>query len=188
MWCTIFCGGIVFRDIVRKRLERGPILRRLREEFFKAATQIFDPDEFLVAFRKDLENLNSHALVISPFLNRIAVEKFCNLKEVSDALKKGKKIVVVTRLADPREVDDPKEHETCINMLENCGIKVIPKPRFHFKAVIIDDSIIYIGSINPLQIITVRYIPADYMLRFVSEALVDEIIEKFIPDYQEWLK
>jgi hypothetical protein len=34
----------------------------------------------------------------------------------------------------------------------------------------------------------VRYIPADYMLRFVSEALVDEIIERFIPDYQEWLK
>jgi hypothetical protein len=53
----------VFRDIVRKRLERGPILRRLREEFFKAATQIFDPDEFLVAFRKDLENLNSRTLV-----------------------------------------------------------------------------------------------------------------------------
>ena len=178
----------MFRDVLRRRLEKGPILKKLREEFFKAATQIFDPDEFLVAFRRDLENMNYYALIISPFLNRAAVEKFCNLKEVSDALKKGKKIVVVTRPADPKEVDDPGEHRLCIDMLSKCGVKVIERPRFHFKAVIIDDSIIYIGSINPLQIITVRYIPADYMLRFVSEALVDEIIEKFIPEYQEWLK
>jgi len=78
------------------------------------------------------------------------------------------------------KVDDPKERKLCIDMLMKCGVKVIEKPRFHFKAVIIDDAIIYIGSINPLQIITVRYVPADYMLRFVSEALVDEIIEKFI--------
>ena len=65
---------------------------------------------------------------------------------------------------------------------------MIEKDKFHFKAVIIDDSIIYVGPINPLRIITVKYIPADYMLRFVSEALVDEITEKFIPEYQDWLK
>jgi hypothetical protein len=78
------------------------MLRRLREEFFKVATQIFDPGEFLIAFSKDLENMNYYALIISPFLNRTAIEKFCNLKEVSDALKKGKKVVVVTRPADPK--------------------------------------------------------------------------------------
>ena len=44
------------------------------------------------------------------------------------------------------------------------------------------------GSINSLQIITVKYIATDYMLRFVSEALVDEITERFIPEYQDWIK
>ncbi len=179
----------MFRDIIRKRLEKGPLLRRLREEFFKAATQIFDADEFLVELRKDLRNLNSHALIISPFLNRFAVEKFCNLDEVKEALNKGYKIVVVTRPPEPDQVDNIKEHKECIEILEKrCKIKVVEKPKFHFKAVIIDDSIIYIGSINPLQIITVKYIPADYMLRFVSEALVSEIIDRFIPEYEEWLK
>jgi hypothetical protein len=75
-----------------------------------------------------------------------------------------------------------------MRILRDHGIKVIEKEKFHFKAVIIDDSIIYAGSINPLQIVTVRYIPADYMLRFVSEALVDEIVERLIPEYQDWLK
>jgi len=53
---------------------------------------------------------------------------------------------------------------------------------------VIDDSIIYVGSINLLHVVTLRYIPADYMLRFMSEALVDEVLEKFMPEYREWLK
>jgi len=178
----------LFRDVLRRRLEKGPVLRRLREEFFKAATEILDPDEFLLALRRDMEKLNNYVLIISPFLNRTAVEKFCNLREVDRALREGKKIVVVTRPARIPEVEDPEEHGLCIKILRDHGIKVIEKEKFHFKAVIIDDSIIYVGSINPLQIITVKYIPADYMLRFVSEALVDEITERFIPEYQDWLK
>ncbi len=67
-------------------------------------------------------------------------------------------------------------------------MRVVEKPRFRFKAVILDDSVVYLGSINPLQVITVKYIPADYMLRFVSEALVSEIVERFMPEYEEWLK
>jgi hypothetical protein len=172
----------VFRDLLRKRLEKGPVLKKLREEFFKAATQILDADEFILALRKDLESLSNYALIVSPFLNRSAVEKFCNLKETGEALKRGR-IVVVTRPPNQKEVEDPGEHKECIEALRRRGVKVVEKPRFHFKAVIIDDSIIYVGSINPLQVVTVRYIPADYMLRFVSEALVDEIVEKFIPEY-----
>ncbi|MFZ8790106.1 MAG: hypothetical protein ACO2OZ_10690 [Acidilobaceae archaeon] len=40
----------MFRDILRRRLEKGPILKRLRDEFFKAATQILDADEFLLNY------------------------------------------------------------------------------------------------------------------------------------------
>jgi len=178
----------LFRDLLRRRLEKGPILRRLREEFFKAATQLLDADEFLLALRKDLEGMKDYALIVSPFLNKFAVEKFCNLKEVQEALERGKKVVVVTRPPDPKEVEDPKEHRECVEMLKKAGVKVVEKSRFHFKAVIIDDSIIYVGSINPLQIVTLRYVPADYMMRFMSEALVDEVLEKFMPEYQEWLK
>ncbi len=85
-------------------------------------------------------------------------------------------------------VEGPKEHRGCIEASRERSIEVTEKSRSHFKAVIIDDSIIYMGSINPLQIVTLRYVPADYMIRFVSEALVDEVLEKFMPGYQEWLK
>jgi len=65
---------------------------------------------------------------------------------------------------------------------------VFEQPKLHFKSVIIDDSIIYLGSINPLSIMTVSYVPPDYMVRFESEALVDEIIENVIgkEKYESW--
>ena len=97
----------------------------------------------------------------------------------------------MTRHPEPRKVSDVKEHEKCIEALEKADIKVVTvkEPTLHFKAVIIDNEIIYLGSINPLSILTYREIPADYMIRFESEALVDEIIENAIGReiYGQWL-
>ena len=56
----------------------------------------------------------------------------------------------------------------------------ILRERLHFKAVIIDDEILYVGSINPLSVMMVTYLPEDYMLRFVSEALTAEVIDKAV--------
>jgi hypothetical protein len=53
------------------------------------AIQILDADEFILALRKDLESLSNYALIVSLFLNRSAVEKFCNLKETGEALRRG---------------------------------------------------------------------------------------------------
>jgi len=68
-------------------------------------------------------------------------------------------------------VSDVREHEKCIEALEKAGIRVVTvkEPTLHFKAVIIDNEIIYLGSINPLSILTYREIPTDYVIRFESE-------------------
>ncbi|WP_428287298.1 hypothetical protein [Infirmifilum sp.] len=46
----------------------------------------------------------------------------------------------------------------------------------------------YSGSINSLQMVTVKYTPADYVLRFVSGALALGIVNRFKPEYEEWLE
>jgi hypothetical protein len=40
----------------------------------------------------------------------------------------------------------------------------------------------------PISSLSLSTFPADYMMRFVSEALVEEVLEKFMPGYQEWPK
>jgi len=88
-------------------------------------------------------------------------------------------------------VSDAKEHKECIDVLRSSGVKVVTvkEPRLHSKAVIIDNEVIYLGSINPLSVATYKEIPADYMIWFESEALVDEIVENAIgrEAYEDWL-
>jgi hypothetical protein len=177
----------LLRRFLEERLKKGPILKELKEMIFEATTELLDSEKFIERLREDLErNMNYYALIISPFLKKDTVYNFCNFRETRNALKGGKKIIVVTRL--PSEVNNPKDHESCIKILEDRGIKVVKQPKFHFKAVIIDDLIIYIGSINPLFIVTGEDYYADYMIRFVSEVLVDEILRTFAPDYEKWLE
>ncbi|RLF21476.1 MAG: hypothetical protein DRN15_11125 [Thermoprotei archaeon] len=178
----ILGGEGPLRKLLEERMKKGPLLKRLREQFFSAASKVYDADRFHVSLLDDIKTAKGLVVIISPFLNKLRVEKFINAKEVKEALGRGIRIVVVTRPPEPKEVSNVDEHKECIKALEDRGIKTITikEPKLHFKAVIIDNEIIYLGSINPLSIITIKEIPADYMIRFESEALVDEIIENAI--------
>jgi len=39
--------------------EGGPVLRKLREQFFKATTKVFDADPFYDSLRGDMEKLRA---------------------------------------------------------------------------------------------------------------------------------
>lgn len=181
-----------FRRLLRERIEKGPILKRLRDEFFKASSKFLDVARFDGALFDDIANAKGAVVIFSPFLKEDRVKLFLSHKSVQDALKRGIKIIVVTRPAksDKGGVSNPKEHGNAISLLKNTGIKVMEIDALHFKAVIVDNEILYLGSINPLSITPVEYYPPDYMIRFVSEALVDEIVENVLSreKYEEVLK
>jgi hypothetical protein len=73
------------RRFLEERARKGPVLKRLREQFFKAATRIYDADRFYVALLDDIRNAKSFVVVISPFLNRLRVQKFVSAREVKEA-------------------------------------------------------------------------------------------------------
>jgi len=179
------------RKVLEERLRKGPLLKKLREQFFKAVTKVYDADKFYDSLRDDLKEAKNFVIIISPFLYMDKVQKFVSTKEVKDAQRRGVSIIVVTRPPEADQVSNVYWHRRCIELLKNNNIKVVTvkEPRLHFKAVIIDNVVIYLGSINPLSVLTVREIPADYMIRFESEALVDEIIENAIgrETYEQWL-
>jgi len=187
----VFRGGPL-RRLLRERIQKGPILKKLREEFFKASTRIVSPEEFDGVLSEDIGSARAAVVIFSPYLNTERVKLFLSIRSVKDALAKGVRIVVVTRPARGGRggVSNPKEHGDAINLLKEAGIKIVEVDALHFKAVIVDDEILYLGSINPLSILPREYYPPDYMVRFVSEALVDEIIEKVLTreEYEKLLK
>lgn len=48
----------------------------------------------------------------------------------------------------------------------------------HLKAVVRGCETIYLGSVNSLSVITVKYVPPNYVVRFGSEALINEIMDR----------
>uniref|UniRef100_A0A7C5UU46 PLD phosphodiesterase domain-containing protein n=1 Tax=Ignisphaera aggregans TaxID=334771 RepID=A0A7C5UU46_9CREN len=170
----------MFRKILEDRLRKGPILKRLRNEVFKASTRIVDVATLDGSLQEDIKNSSSHIVIFSPFLTINRVKLFLSMKTIIDALKRGIRVAVVTRPAAKRWVAAPEEQRECIKMLSENNIKVVEVEALHFKAVIIDDKIIYLGSINVLSILPIEYYPPDYMIRFESEALVDEIVENVL--------
>ena len=180
------------RRLLRERIKKGPILKKLREEFFRASSKIIDVAKFDGALSEDIGRAKATVVIFSPFLRLDRVKLFLSIKSVKDALKRGVKLVVVTRPAKKGKggVSDVEEHDKAIKLLRENDVKVVEVDALHFKAVIIDEEIIYIGSINPLSIKPVEYYPPDYMVRFVSEALVDEIVENVLSrdKYEEILK
>jgi len=163
------------KEIIARRAERGPILKRLRE--LVTSTEVLDAQQFSVKLREDISKAEAYVLILSPFLKTKPVKLFLDYEEVKKRVDEVK-IVVVTKPAG--EVYDKAEHEKCIETLRKGKIEVFEKEKLHFKAVIIDDKILYIGSINPLSVMIAEYLPEDYMLRFVSEALTTEVVEKAI--------
>ena len=180
--------GLV-RKMLEERMRKGPLLRKLREEFFRAASKVYDAKRFEVQLLDDIKEAERTVVVISPFLNKTKVECFINSREVKEALERGVNVIVVTRPAAENQVGNIDEHKECIEILRENGVRVFEQEKLHFKSVMIDDTIIYLGSINPLSVITVKYVPPDYMVRFESEALVDEIIENALgrETYERWL-
>jgi len=166
------------REFLAKRAERkGILLRRLRE--LLTSTEVLDAQEFITKLRRDIAEAREYVLVISPFLRKDPVDLFLSYKEVSEQKDKIR-IVVITKPVEDAFVRNKKEHKECIETLRKNGISVFERERLHFKAVIVDNEILYIGSINPLSLRVVEYLPEDYMLRFVSEALTTEIIDRTI--------
>ena len=68
-------------------MRRGPILRRLRDRFFKASTMILDPDQTWVQLRKDFEKSEIIVLIISPFLSKQMVKKFLGFSAFTQVRK-----------------------------------------------------------------------------------------------------
>ena len=169
-----------FAEFLAKRVERRKVLKELRDALFRESTEIFDYERFIARLREDILKARYYVLVISPYLKKSVIKKFLSYREVRDSRDRVSLMVLTKAIDDFKQESNRKSHEDCVNLLSESGIGVFQMKKLHFKAVIIDDEILYLGSINVLSVMPIDYLPADYMVRFKSEALVDEVIERVV--------
>ncbi|OGC24987.1 helicase [candidate division WOR-1 bacterium RIFOXYB2_FULL_42_35] len=110
---------------------------------------IFDGKSFLGVFCNDLEMANKGIIMVSPFMRKKRLAQMLHF--LSPKITNNVNITVVTRQPQDFRAENRQAFEDHVEQLKRFGIKVIHKPMIHQKFTIIDQHIVWFGSVNFLS-------------------------------------
>lgn len=111
---------------------------------------IVGQEDFYARFCTDLDRAKRRVVIYSPFItqSRLSILQ----PHLRAAVERGVGVFVVTRAHDDRRKSELPEYRRLERALEEwCRRPVVHKRRMHEKLVIIDDEILWVGSLNPLS-------------------------------------
>ena len=73
------------------------------------------------------------------------------LQQLEIALRNKAKVIVVTRPTDDFREKEPTALQGTLDMLQNAGVNVVFRANIHQKFAIIDQKVVWYGSINLLS-------------------------------------
>jgi superfamily II DNA or RNA helicase len=113
------------------------------------ANIIFDNTSFFPVYHKDMMSATREMVIVSPFVTRRrALQTLPNMKTVSE---KKVAVVVVTRPASAYKDKDRPALEESLASLQEAGVRILFKANIHQKFAVIDQKIVWYGSINLLS-------------------------------------
>lgn len=105
--------------------------------------------EFMGQFTNDLKSFREKMFIFSAFLSMNQITRL--LPYFDDAIAQGKIIKVFTK--DPSEWGQSVyySNQNCVRLLKEHGVSVIYRGNMHEKVILIDDDVIWHGSLNALS-------------------------------------
>jgi superfamily II DNA or RNA helicase len=107
---------------------------------------IYDADSFVPVIKNDFAETKKEILIVSPFLRKKRIQTI--LEWLKEPIQQGISITVITR--PPKSYKDSKLIQECITLLQS-AVCVIIKSNIHQKYIIIDNRLVWYGSINLLS-------------------------------------
>ena len=133
-------------------------------------SSLFDNNTFYKAFERDLRHARQSAIIESPFITRRRMEHLLPL--LTRLRRKGVRIVVNTRNPEEHNQEYAIQAEEAVAAMLDLGIKVLYTVKHHRKLAIIDEEILWEGSLNILS----QGDSCEIMRRTVSSSLVYQML------------
>ena len=132
---------------------------------------IMTQDRFYPIFCGDMNDAKDRIIIYSPFItqDRLAIME----PSLKSAVEHGVKVFVITKALGDRGKRELSQYRMLESTLEKWGVVVIHKRRMHEKLAIIDNSILWIGSLNILSFSSTQEI----MERRFSKNVVEDFIK-----------
>ncbi len=131
---------------------------------------LFDNNTFYKAFERDLRRARQSVIIESPFITKRRMEHLLPL--LKRLRRKGVRIVVNTRNPEEHNEEYAIQAEDAVASMQDIGIKVLYTVKHHRKLAIIDEEILWEGSLNILS----QGDSCEIMRRTVSNSLAWQMI------------
>lgn len=132
---------------------------------------IYDKNNFLPVFNQDIVTSKKEIIIVSPFVRKRRTHQMVQNLKISTS--NNLRVIVVTR---PKEDFKSKDHATIqrtLDLLTDHGVRVIFKSNIHQKFAIMDQKIVWYGSINLLSYGTAQ----ESIMRIESANIANELMK-----------
>jgi len=109
-------------------------------------SMIYDANSFVPIMKNDFTEAKKEILIVSPFLRKKRIDVI--LEWLKEPLQAGISVIVVTRPLESYK--EQKQIKECIEYLRSF-VTVVEKPNIHQKFILIDNRLVWYGSINLLS-------------------------------------
>ena len=136
------------------------------------ANTIFDIDSYEKVYEKDLLEANKEIIISSPGLNHAKVDAFVKL--IKQRQEDGVKLTVITLNPEGYPEEKIEDTKKLVEILKNCGVRIKLQEHMHEHFAIIDEEIVWYGSMNFLS----RAKVDDNLMRVKSKDVAQELLER----------
>lgn len=132
---------------------------------------IFNRDNFLPVFSNDVISAKKEILIVSPFVRRRRTLQM--IQYLMAALENKASVIIITRPIDDFKEKDRTALRGTLNQLKSNGINIVFKSNIHQKFAIMDQKIVWYGSINLLSFGGAQ----ESIMRIESSNIANELIK-----------
>jgi len=133
---------------------------------------IYDNDNFMTVFSNDIVNAKKEIIIVSPFVRKRRTLQMVQYLKIASG--KNARVIVVTRPKTDFNEKDRAALENALDLLQQDDIRIAFKSNIHQKFAIMDQSIIWYGSINLLSYGNAQ----ESMMRIESPNIANELIKR----------
>lgn len=132
---------------------------------------IYDGKSFYTVYCQDIKSAHKEVMIVCPFMRKRRISQLSKI--FSQAIFNGAEVTVITRPPEDFKESEREAIKENIAILQNCGVNVIYKSDFHQKFIVIDNQIVWYGSVNFLSFGTNE----ESIMRFVSFDIAGELTD-----------
>ncbi len=137
------------------------------------SSKLYNNEDFYKVFERDLRKASECVIIESPFITTRRMNELYPV--IARLCKRGIRIVVNTRNPDEHDDEYAAQATQAIGMMQEMGVDILYTVKHHRKLAIIDNDILWEGSLNILS----QNDSCEIMRRSVSSYLVTEM-KRFI--------